>query len=91
MNGARALDELRCSRNHVMMRLQLLPDNDKSEYLTCQACAQPFRQDSASFGCAECDEDICYKCVKGLPESLKRKSVRERLKPGSGHFSTTTR
>ena len=62
--------------------------NDKSEYLTCQACAQPFRQDSASFGCAECDEDICYKCVKGLPESLKRKSVRERLKPGSGHFST---
>ena len=76
LRGVRATDELKCRSGHLMKQLPFLPESSKSAYLNCEVCLKAFRSDTGSYGCSDCDIDICYDCLQHLPATVTRLAPR---------------
>lgn len=71
MQLAEYKDELKCRNGHQLKPLEDVP----STFLTCDFCGEDFLMDKTSYGCAECNHDACYRCIKDLPQSRGRGSA----------------
>ena len=74
--GINGRDELLCVAQHKMQPLPRLPATAADNVLKCDLCLKEFTRNGKDYGCAECNADFCFECIKHLPGTAARAAPR---------------